>query len=357
MAVLPLLANPAGYQACDWDLSNDPAGREHWIDEFRKHTDSMLAYAAARRNPPPAEQMAAMRRAFFAELDNLRHRPTARGRLDVLSLCSLRDELLLRFDIGDPYVDVKAAENRAALVLYPDVVRRLDDVPADRRVEALLVGMVAGNRFDLGSPVTAQEYAAGGLDFFAELARVKHRPWWRDDVDALAERLDPARPAYRKAILFADNAGADAVLGVLPFARHLASLGVRVVIAATDHFALNDITRADLDRVLAEAAGMDAVLAGQLESGRLTTVGTGHTHPLIDLADVSDECAAAAANCDLVVLEGMGRAVESNWQAAFRCDSLRVAMIKNVSVARHYGCELFDLVCRLEAGQGQPIAS
>ncbi|MBN1512670.1 MAG: DUF89 family protein [Phycisphaerae bacterium] len=355
MAVLPLLANPAGYQACDWDLSNDPAGREHWMDEFRKHADSMLAYAAARRNPPTVEQMAAMRRAFFAELDHLRHQPTARGRLDVLSLCSLRDRLLLEFDIGDPYVDVKAAENRAALVLYPDVVRRLDDVPADRRVEALLVGMVAGNRFDLGSPVTAQEYAASGLDFFAELARVKPRPWWRDDVDALAERLGPARPVYRKAILFADNAGADAVLGVLPFARHMASLGVRVVVAATDHFALNDITRADLDRVLAEAAGMDAVLAGQLKSGRLTTVGTGHTHPLIDLADVRDECAAAAADCDLIVLEGMGRAVESNWQAAFRCDSLRVAMIKNVSVARHYGCELFDLVCRLEAGQGRSI--
>ncbi len=356
MAVLPLLADPAGYRACDWDLSNDPAGREHWIDEFRKHADSMLAYAAARCNPPSAEQMAAMRRAFFAELDHLRRQPNARGRLDVLSLCSLRDEFLLQCHIGDPYVDVKAAENRAALVLYPDVVRRLDDVPADRRVEALLVGMVAGNRFDLGSPVTAREYAAGGMDFFAELARVKPRPWWRDDVDALAERFDPARPAYRKAIIFADNAGADAVLGVLPFARHLASVGVRVVVAATDHFALNDITRADLDRVLAEAAGMDAVLAGQLKSGRLTTVGTGHTHPLIDLADVSDECAAAAADCDFVLLEGMGRAVESNWQAVFRCDSLRVAMIKNVSVARHYGCELFDLVCRFETGQGQPIA-
>lgn len=356
MAVLPLLADPAGYRACDWDLSNDPAGREHWIDEFRRHADSMLAYAAARCHPPPAERLAAMRRAFFAELDHLRRQPNARGRLDVLSLCSLRDEFLLQCHIGDPYVDVKAAENRAALVLYPDVVRRLDDVPADRRVEALLVGMVAGNRFDLGSPVTAREYAAGGMDFFAELARVKPRPWWRDDVDALAERFDPARPAYRKAIIFADNAGADAVLGVLPFARHLASVGVRVVVAATDHFALNDITRADLDRVLAEAAGMDAVLAGQLKSGRLTTVGTGHTHPLIDLADVSDECAAAAADCDFVLLEGMGRAVESNWQAVFRCDSLRVAMIKNVSVARHYGCELFDLVCRFETGQGQPIA-
>ncbi len=351
MAVFPLLDNPAGYQACDWDLLNDPAGREHWIDEFRKHADSMLAYAAARRNPPRAQQVAAMRQAFFAELDRLRRRPDARGRLDILSLCALRDEILLQFDIGDPYADVKAAENQAALALYPDVIRRLDDVPADRRVEALLIGLVAGNRFDLGSPVTTREYAAGGLDFFAELARVKPRPWWRDDVDLLAERLHPTRPAYRKAIIFADNAGADAVLGVLPFARHLASLGLHVAVAATDHFALNDITRADLDRVLAEAAGMDAVLAEQMESGRLTTVGTGHTHPLIDLADVSDECAAAAVDCDFVVLEGMGRAVESNWRAAFRCDSLRVAMIKNASVARHYGCELFDLVCRLERGQ------
>jgi type II pantothenate kinase len=188
------------------------------------------------------------------------------------------------------------------------------------------------------------------MDFFAELARVKPRPWRWDNLDALAGRLDPASPAYRKAILFADNAGADAVLGVLPFARHLAGLGVPVILAATDHFALNDIMRMELDGVLTEAAALDDVLADHAAAGRIRTVGTGHTHPLIDLSDISDECATAAADCDLVVLEGMGRAVESNWQAAFRCDCLRVAMVKNVAVARHYECDLFDLVCRLDEG-------
>jgi damage-control phosphatase, subfamily II, stand-alone protein len=47
---------------------------------------------------------------------------------------------------------------------------------------------------------------------------------------------------------------------------------------------------------------------------------------------VSPELAAAAADADLVVLEGMGRAIETNLNAHFTVDSLKLGMIKHPEV-------------------------
>jgi len=350
MPSLCLLQDPARYRPCDWDLLIDAAGREYWINEFLTHSRSMLAYASARRDPPPADRIAAMRAAYHNALEHLRRRPEARGRLDVLELCILRDEFLLEYDLGDPYADVKRQENEAALRIYPTVVQRLDETPAHQRVEALFRGVLAGNRFDLGSPATTAEYHSGRMDFFAHLAALKPRPWFVDGLDGIASRISGPGGPYTKAMIFADNAGADAVLGILPLARHLATVGVRVVVAATDHFALNDITLGELNGVLQVATRADEVLRRHVDLGSITTIGTGHGHPLIDLSNISDECNAAAAGCDLIVLEGMGRAIESNFRTSFRCDCIRVAMIKNEAVARHYGCGPFDLVCGLTPG-------
>ena len=47
---------------------------------------------------------------------------------------------------------------------------------------------------------------------------------------------------------------------------------------------------------------------------------------------MSPECVAAAENVDLVVVEGMGRAIETNLYASFSCDSLKLAMVKHPEV-------------------------
>ncbi len=44
----------------------------------------------------------------------------------------------------------------------------------------------------------------------------------------------------------------------------------------------------------------------------------------------------------------MGRAVESNYDARFDCDCLKLAMIKDEGVASAMGAEVFDLICRFE---------
>ena len=142
-------------------------------------------------------------------------------------------------------------------------------------------------------------------------------------------------------MLFADNAGADFVLGVLPLARWLRQRGSAVVIAANDGPALNDVTIAEAEAHRAHAATLDATFADP----ELALVATGTTAPLIDLRTVGAACAAAAREADTVVIVGMGRGLESNWSARFTVPVLRVAMVKDPQVARGLGAALFDAVC------------
>jgi len=65
---------------------------------------------------------------------------------------------------------------------------------------------------------------------------------------------------------------------------------------------------------------------------------------------VSPELNEAARDTDLLILEGMGRGVESNLDAEFICDSAKLAMIKDPSVARRHGGKVFDVICRYFSG-------
>jgi type II pantothenate kinase len=78
----------------------------------------------------------------------------------------------------------------------------------------------------------------------------------------------------------------------------------------------------------------------------LEVVSTGSDIPLIDLSDVSDELNEAAADGDLVIIEGMGRAVESNFDAAFTVDAVRLAVLKDPHVAAGLGGVPMDPICK-----------
>ena len=60
----------------------------------------------------------------------------------------------------------------------------------------------------------------------------------------------------------------------------------------------------------------DPVLCKGVSSGQLQVVSNGSGLPVIDLRHLSAELAAAAADADLVVLEGMGRSIETNLHSA-----------------------------------------
>jgi type II pantothenate kinase len=154
-------------------------------------------------------------------------------------------------------------------------------------------------------------------------------------------------PTHKKAVFFVDNAGADFVLGVLPLARWLARRGTSVVLAANETPTLNDMSIHDVQQWL--PAAFDA--EPSLRDLPIHAVSTGTAEPLIDLAAVSPQLNAAAADADLVILEGMGRGIESNSDVQFSVDGISLAMIKDNIVAQQCGGKVFDVVCRYRPGK------
>jgi type II pantothenate kinase len=192
---------------------------------------------------------------------------------------------------------------------------------------------------------------AGGksVDFHDVRHRLKPRPWRCDDLDAWLDRL--AGPPHARALVFIDNAGPDIVLGMIPFCRELLIRGTRVMMAANSAPSLNDVTALELVDLLEKARVLDASIDAALAEGRLTVEASGNWAPLIDFKLVSPALVAKleADPVDLLVIEGMGRAIETNFDARFTCETVKLAMIKDRGVASAIGGELYDLVFRYEA--------
>ncbi len=75
---------------------------------------------------------------------------------------------------------------------------------------------------------------------------------------------------------------------------------------------------------------------------------------LIDEALVN---AIREQEADLIVIEGMGRAVHTNFEATFACDSLLAAVIKNKWLANRYGGDMFSVMFKYERGRCVSSAS
>lgn len=352
--MLPLLADPQTYRACTWDLLANDEQRAYWLGLFRSHFPRLLAEAQREADDLGHDPAATRRRieqaraSFVAYLDAVTADPSRDGALDILSICLVRERVLRDAGFADPYRLAKAKENEAALPLLPDLLAELDAMPAAEREAAVIEGVFAGNIFDLGAVQTAAMFQNGRVDFHATRDRLKKRPWHVDDFDAWQARLQ-GRP-HEQALLFVDNAGPDVTLGMLPFARFLLQRRTRVILTANTSPSLNDVTHAELTELVRHAAAMDRTLAEALEEGRLRLIASGNGAPLIDLTQLSPELVRAAGqgDVDLVVIEGMGRAIESNFEAKLTCDTLKLAMVKDEGVAEALGGELYDLVLRFD---------
>ncbi len=342
-----LLADPAEYSVSDVDLLADSEPRAYWVKLFQEHFQEVLASAKAAYGRTHTRQIESARRQFAEALAPLREDPPGGGPLGVVQLCRMREKALRDHGLHDPFRHVKRRENQRAAGQYPQLVRHLTSLPAEQRWQRLIRGVFAGNIFDLGSAAT-MGYAEDNVDFEAVIERIKPRPWLMDDFEGLMEMLplaagDPA--PWAKAVIFVDNAGADFVLGIMPLARQLAAHAVHVVLAANERPSLNDITADETVQIVQELAGQDDDLASYVQAGLFEVVSTGNDIPLIDLSEVSDELNAAAEDADLVILEGMGRSVESNLHTAFAVDAIQLCLLKDPRVAARVNGEVFDCVC------------
>ena len=82
---------------------------------------------------------------------------------------------------------------------------------------------------------------------------------------------------------------------------------------------------------------------------RLYIVASGSGSPCLDLRRISSAVADATVGADLVIIEGMGRAIHTNLRTKLTCDVLKLAMIKNQHLARKlFGGEVYECMCRFD---------
>ena len=264
------------------------------------------------------------------------------SRVTILTLDTWRDRILRNHGFIDAFIDLKNRENAAALPLLPKVCAQIDAFDDAEQLRAVIEGVFAGNIFDMGAEATAKAYLTGGPDFFAIRQTLAPRPWLVDDYDAAGDTHAERAATQEGRLLhrqrrqrFSARRGADDALA--------GSARVRTsCLAANERPTLNDMTIHDIAAWWPRVLEVEPSLVGL----PIEPVSTGTGEPLIDLSLVSDELNALAADADLVILEGMGRGVESNLDASFNCDAMNLAMIKDTMIAKRNGGKLYDVICR-----------
>ncbi|XP_058160592.1 4'-phosphopantetheine phosphatase [Dasypus novemcinctus] len=348
---LPLLLDPASYVPDTVDLTDDAMARKYWLTCFEEALDGVVKRAVASQPEAvdAAERAEKFRQKYWSKLQTLRQQPFAYGTLTVRSLLDTREHCLNEFSFPDPYSKVKQKENGVALKCFPSVLRGLDALCWEDRQLALVQGLLAGNVFDWGARAVSDVLESDPQFGFEEAKRkLQARPWLVDSYGEWLQRLKG--PPHKCALIFADNSGIDLILGVFPFVRELLFRGTEVILACNSGPALNDVTHSESLLVAERIAGMDPLIHSALREGRLLLVPTGSSSPCLDLSRLDRGLAVLVRErgVDLVVIEGMGRAVHTNYHAALRCESLKLAVIKNPWLADRLGGQLFSVIFKYE---------
>lgn len=347
MAILPLLKNPESYRASTWLLTVANGGLEWWTGSATRVAQNLIDHERVRQRTDVDGRAAAFSDAMAALTEQILAEGSTRNDVDCFELDSRFSILARKWGFDDSYADLKIHENELACALYPRHVEILDALGPDELPLTLIRSVIAGNRFDLGCGDAIEDYHHNSPDFEQAIAELTERPWHVDDYDAFCACFDQ-RPG--KVMFFVDNAGADFVLGCLPLARALARRGAQVIVAANSSPIVNDITAIEAQGIVDSLVQEDAALAGVIADGRLKIIDSGSDESLIDLSNLSEACVAEADGVDLLILEGMGRALESNYLAQFTCPTLKICLLKAYWPASQIDGEIFDIVCRFEPG-------
>ncbi|KAK6060715.1 hypothetical protein COOONC_01625 [Cooperia oncophora] len=352
----PLLAeNLQVYKPDVADLNLDSEAREFWLRTFEKSVDSVMkkAIESQEKSETAALRVKVFREKFLKQLMLIREKPFAYGNSNVRNLLDLREQLLNEQNFDDSYLNQKTLENAVAMKELPSLLKSIDEVDGnDERLHRVALGLLAGNVFDWGAQkVIEMMESSEGLSFSTAVSSIPERPWLIDSYDEFQSSLKAKQ--YNCAAIFVDNSGADFILGVIPFARELLRRGIRVIIVSNLSPALNDLTYPEMMEMVPLLREVDNTLKEAIDSGRLTFEHSGQSSPCLDLRRVNSVLnrRVIEEHVDLVVIEGMGRALHTNLHAQFVCDSLKAAVIKTQWLADRMGGEIFSVVFKFERGR------
>lgn len=342
------LVNMNTYEADLFNLTLDTEARNYWLEIFHSGLDRFckVIRAGESNRDNLDKRIDLFKSKFLACLSLLRGNPYAYGNLSVRTLLDCREQFLDEFDFYDPYLHFKKEENAEAMSLLEGRLKKLSMLNWEDRQINSIKGILGGNLFDWGSSAVVKMNDDHKINFEDACKVVQERPWAVDNLDEWIARIK--KEPYNKIVIFVDNSGADIVLGILPFVVEMLMLGSKVVLSANSRPALNDVTSQELRILAAEAAGISLVIKDGLETGKLRIVESGLGSPCLDLSRVSQQIADASSDCDLVIVEGMGRAIHTNCTNHFLVDSLRLCVLKNSWLCKKFDCPMFSGICKFE---------
>ncbi|CAN8270866.1 unnamed protein product [Cochlearia groenlandica] len=353
MLPFPLLPTPieSKYKACTIpyrSASDNPRKATlteiSWINVFANSIPSFKKRAESDTTVTDAHTKAQLfAQRYGGILEDWKKDPESHdGPPDGIILGRVREEILRELGFRDIFKKVKDEENAKAISLFREVVGLSDAIEDEgKHLENLVRGVFAGNVFDLGSAQLAEVFSRDGISFLDTCQNLVPRPWVIDDLDNFRARW--IKKPWKKVVIFVDNSGADIILGILPFAREMLRRGMQVVLAANELPSINDVTYTELKEILSQLKDENGELLG-VDTSKLVIASSGNDLAVIDLSRVSQELAYLSSDADLVILEGMGRGIETNLYANFKCDSLKIGMVKHVEVAEFLGGRLYDCV-------------
>ncbi|KAJ3367719.1 Pantothenate kinase 4 [Kappamyces sp. JEL0680] len=345
LCAFPLLADPGSYVPDTSKLTEDPKLQAYWIDLL----DANLHYLidmAIQKNPDSLQRAEKFESMYRQHLQDLRQKPKAYGPLTVRSLLNLREQCLRQMGFNDIFHTVKEKENEAALKVVPEMFQAQDKLSMEELVDTLIFNILAGNMLDWGSTLIQEMFLKNGFDFTMAKSKIAFTPAF-SNVEEFKNRLLLGDP-YHKCLIFVDNSGADIFFGILPFVRYLLKRGTRVIIAANSDPSVNDITAGELQLIVEELAKIDSAFSSGIRTGTLQVLSSGSGSPCLDLLRVSEELCIAARDVDLVMIEGMGRAIHTNYFAEFSVDCVKIAVFKNAQIAQELGAQLYEGLVRFE---------
>ena len=230
---------------------------------------------------------------------------------------------------------------------------------------------LAGNLFDAGAAQALQNVVGGSsfkgdsnkfafknredlqFAFEASRKRVRNSEWLCDDLDELRAN------EYDRVCVFCDNAGAD-VLGMTllsekELAKRTESSESRAW-SRNELAALNDVTINELEEFYQVCEQHDPdYLQLYRENGKIASSPSGQASTLLNLnatakiSTIGSKAEDTVGGVDmegkklkwLVVLDGMGRSLESNWECGKyvqpHVDVLNLAMVKSEINAKRLG--------------------
>lgn len=112
-----------------------------------------------------------------------------------------------------------------------------------------------------------------------------------------------------------------------------------MILCANSKPAINDITYPELLIVIKKACSLNQVLYNAYyNTKRLILFETGSGSPCLDLSRINVDLADCFVQnkVDLLILEGMGRSIHTNYNTKFKCNCLKVAIIKNQWLANRF---------------------